>query len=127
TETMQAVAAEDPLMLVWWATPVECGSAIARLERDGSLSMDGATAALHRLDALAEAWHEVQPVEAARIAARRVLRVHALRAADALQLAAAVVASEGTPASLEIVTLDDRLLDAARREGFIAPGHPSSD
>jgi uncharacterized protein len=127
TETMQAVAAEDPLMLVWWATPVECGSAIARLERDGSLSMDGAMAALHRLDALAETWHEVQPVEAARIAARRLLRVHALGAADALQLAAAVVASEGTPASLEIVTLDDRLLDAARREGFIAPGHTSRD
>lgn len=127
TETMQAIAAEDPLMLVWWATPVECVSAIARLERDDSLTADGATAALQRLDALAEAWHEVQPVEAARIAARRLLRVHALRAADALQLAAAVVASEGNPGSLEIITLDDRLMDAARREGFVVPGHTRSD
>ena len=54
TEAMQAIAAEDPLMLVWWATPVECVSAIARLERDGDLATDGATAALQRLDALAE-------------------------------------------------------------------------
>lgn len=119
TESMRAVATQDPLMLVWWATPVECASAISRLERDGDLSSDGATAALRRLDALAEGWNEVQPVEAARMAARRLLRVHALRAADALQLAAAVVASEGNAASLEIVTLDDRLIDAARREGFV--------
>jgi predicted nucleic acid-binding protein len=95
---------------------------ISRLERDGSLSAAGATAALERLDALAEAWNEIQPVEAARMAARRLLRVHALRAADALQLAAAVVGSEGSPASLEIVTLDERLLDAARREGFAVRG-----
>src|SRR3954447_2892810 len=124
---MQAIAKEDALMLVWWATPIECVSAISRLERDGDLSSRGATAALGRLDALAEGWNEVQPVEAARMAARRLLRVHALRAADALQLAAAVVASEGNAASLEIVTLDDRLIDAARREGFVvrdgsAPG-----
>jgi predicted nucleic acid-binding protein len=45
--------------------------------------------------------------------------VHPLRAADALQLAAAVVAAEGIPASLSIVTLDERLAAAARREGFV--------
>jgi predicted nucleic acid-binding protein len=127
TETMQAVAADDPSMLVWWATPVECVSAISRLERDGSLTTDGTGVALQRLDALAEAWNEIQPVEAARIAARRVLRVHALRAADALQLAAALIAAERNPGSLELVTLDDRLLDAARREGFIAHEHTPSD
>lgn len=119
TGSMQTLASEDPLMLVWWGTPVECVSAISRLDRDGDLTSDGATAALQRLDALAGGWHEVQPVEAARIAARRLLRVHALGAADALQLAAAVVASEGHAASLEVVTLDDRLIDAARREGFV--------
>ena len=41
-----------------------------------------------------------------------------LRAADALQLAAAFAAAERRPASLEIVTLDDRLANAARKEGF---------
>jgi len=60
----------------------------------------------------------VQPVQSARRAARRLLRVHPLRVADALQLAAALVGCEGNPATLEIVSLDDRLIDAARREGF---------
>jgi hypothetical protein len=41
-----------------------------------------------------------------------------LRAADALQLAAAFTASEHRPASLQVVTLDERLADAARKEGF---------
>jgi hypothetical protein len=48
----------------------------------------------------------------------RFLRVHPLRVADALQLAAAFVAAERRPPSLQIVTLDERLADAARKEGF---------
>jgi uncharacterized protein len=122
TETMTAIASEDPRMLTWWATEVECVSAIARLERDGDLTGEATAEALARLDILAESWNEVQPVEATRRTARRLLRVHPLRAADALQLAAAVVAGEGHAASLEIVTLDDRLADAARREGFTVRG-----
>jgi len=50
--------------------------------------------------------------------ATRLLRVHPLRAADALQLAAAFIAAEQRPASLEMITLDDRLANAARKEGF---------
>ena len=107
-------------MLVWWATEVECVSAIARLERQGDLTGDATLAALARLEALALGWHEIQPVEAARRAAKRLLRMHGLRASDALQLAAAIVGSESQPESLEIVSLDERLVDAARREGFTA-------
>lgn len=105
-------------MVVWWATEVECVSAIARLEREGSLTSQSTREALERLDALAQGWHEIQPVASVRRTARRLLRVHALRAADALQLAAAIVASQAHPESLRIVSLDDRLIDAARREGF---------
>lgn len=118
TDGILAIAEEDPVMCVWWATEIECVSALARLEREGALTDSGATGALERLDLLSEGWNEVQPVVAVRSAARRLLRVHTLRAADALQLAAAVVAAEGQPASLEIVTLDERLAAAARREGF---------
>ncbi len=118
SDGMRVIAEDDPVMCVWWATEVECVSALARLEREGALTDTGTTGALERLDLLAESWNEVQPVMAVRSAARRLLRVHALRAADALQLAAAVVAAEGQPASLEIVTLDERLAAAARREGF---------
>jgi hypothetical protein len=118
TDSMRAIAEEDPVMCVWWATEVECASALARLEREGALTDTATTGALERLDLLAESWNELQPVVAVRSTARRLLRVHALRAADALQLAAAVVAAEGRPASLGIVTLDERLAAAARREGF---------
>lgn len=118
TTRLQALAAGDPAMLVWWASEVECASALARLERDESLDGDAANAAFTRLRLLAGSWHQVDASDALRTAAVRFLRVHPLRAADALQLAAAFEASERQPASLEIVTLDDRLAAAARREGF---------
>lgn len=118
TRRVQALAAADPTMVVWWGTHVECGSAIARLERDGALDESAVTHAFERLTQLAGGWHEVDQSEAVREAALRFLRVHPLRAADSLQLAAAFVAAEGRPASLEVITLDDRLAAAARKEGF---------
>ena len=118
-EALLGALERDAEMLVWWATPVECASAIARREREGVLELAQASAALGRLRALAAAWHEVLPSDAVRNAAQRLLRVHALRAADSLQLAAAVVAAEGEAPSLEFVCLDERLSAAATREGFV--------
>ncbi|MFL6196476.1 MAG: type II toxin-antitoxin system VapC family toxin [Thermoanaerobaculia bacterium] len=108
----------QPGTIAWWGTPVECASAISRLEREDKLSPRAATDALERLDALARHWHRIEPVDAVQETARRLLRVHPLRAADSLQLAAAVLASEGKPSTLEFVCLDDRLATAAEREGF---------
>jgi hypothetical protein len=105
-------------MLVWWGSAVECVSALARLERDGALDPPTMTLALQRLRQLSSGWHEIDPSDEIRETAARFLRVHPLRAADALQLAAAFAAAERRPASLEIVTLDDRLANAARKEGF---------
>jgi uncharacterized protein len=53
--------------------------------------------------------------------------VHPLRAADALQLAAAFAAAEGRPGSLELITLDDRLCLAARKKGFAVVENALSD
>ena len=97
---------------------VECASAVARLERDAFLDRKGAALAFDRLSHLADGWHEIEPSEIIRENAVRFLRVHSLRAADALQLAAAFLAAERRPSSLEVVTLDERLADAARKEGF---------
>ena len=108
----------DPEVVAWWATEAECVSALARLEREGSLTAPSMSEALRRLDGLARAWRVVQPVTAVRTTAIRLLRVHPLRAADALQLGAAIVAAEGHPATLQLVTLDERLAQAAEREGF---------
>ena len=115
---MQRLFEGDNELLVWWATEIECVSAIARLERDAQLTRRSITQALERLDALRAGWHEIEPLESVRRTARRLLRVHNLRAADSLQLAAMVSASEGYPASLQIVSLDDRLIEAAEREGL---------
>ena len=108
----------DPEVVAWWATEIECVSALARLERDGSLAAAAMTDALRRLDGISRAWREVQPVSRVRQTAIRLLRVHPLRTADALQLAAAVAAGEDRPATLALVTLDERLGLAAEREGF---------
>ena len=118
TERLQALAVKDPSMLVWWGTTVECASAIARLERDDALGEADAVEAFERLTQLSAGWHEVDPSDAVREAAVRFLRVHSLRAADSLQLAAAFVAASHRPASLDFLTLDDRLEMAARKEGF---------
>lgn len=105
---------------------MECASAIARLERDAALAEAAVTQAFERLKHLAHAWHEVDPSDPIREAAVRFLRVYPLRAADALQLAAAFIAAERRPSSLEVVTLDDCLAAAARKEGFALIEVPST-
>jgi uncharacterized protein len=71
-----------------------------------------------RLNELVRSWQVVQPVPRLRAVAVRLLRTHPLRAADALQLAAALEASEQEPHTLPLITLDERLALAAAREGF---------
>jgi predicted nucleic acid-binding protein len=126
TRQMQALMSDDAVALVWWGTAVECASAVSRLERDGQLNDQAVETAFARLRHLADAWNEVEPGDAVREAAIRFLRVHALRAADALQLGAAFVAAEGRPTTLEVVTLDDRLGAAARKEGFVVTAFKST-
>lgn len=115
---LMSLLERDPTMLVWWGTPVECTSAVARREREGALPSADAATALDRLRRLADGWQEILPTDPVRSTAQRLLRVHPLRAADALQLAAAILAAEHEPSSLELVCLDERLVEAARREGF---------
>lgn len=118
TDRALALVHEDPEVAIWWATPVECASALARLEREAALTPADAADAFRRLDLLARSWFEIEPHDELREVARRLLRVHALRAADALQLAAAYLAAERRPPTLEVVTLDERLRHAALKEGF---------
>ncbi len=117
-EAMLTLVDQDPVMLVWWSTPVECASAIARRERDESLTVSDAGVALDRLRALTSQWQEVLPSDAVRSVAQRILRVHPLGGVDSLQLAAAIIAAEREPTTLALVSLDARLNDAAAREGF---------
>jgi predicted nucleic acid-binding protein len=115
---LQALAGQDPDMLVWWGSQLECVFALTRIERTATLDAMAVSTSFERLKQLADNWHEVEPGGIVRESAVRFLRVHSLRAADALQLAAAFVAAERRPPSLQFVTLDERLADAARKEGF---------
>ena len=113
---------QDADMLAWWGTPVEIASALARREREGLLTADEVTTALTSVHALAESWHEIVPTDSIRQTAERLLRAHPLRAADSLQLAAALIAADHDPMALEFVCLDVRLARAAQREGFVVVG-----
>ena len=120
---LRKLSSEEPDITVWWSTGVECVSAVSRRERTGALPTEEAILALETLDHLATVWAEILPTEALRLDARRMVRVHDLRATDAFQLAAARSASEQRPEHVPIVTLDERLALAARREGFhVRPG-----
>jgi predicted nucleic acid-binding protein len=118
TARLAALLDAERGLVVWWGTAVECASAIARREREESLTAAGAAGALARLAVLAEEWREVAPSRWVRRTAMRLLRVHALRASDSLPLAAALAASEHETRALDFVCLDERLSLAAAREGF---------
>lgn len=111
------ILAEDPEMVVWWSTPVECASALARIRREGAVTEAAEWDALANLELLRAGWHEMLPGDTLRAQALRALRLHPLRTADALQLAAALEWA-GSPASGEIACFDARLGEAAAREGF---------
>jgi predicted nucleic acid-binding protein len=69
-----------------------------------------------------EGWLEILPSDDVRSRAIRLLRIYALRAADALQIAAAQVWA-GEVSGAELVTFDERLASVARVEGFrVSPG-----
>ena len=108
----------DATPAIWWTTPVECRSAVVRVVREKRASREEATEAMELLREARSQSREILPVEGVRTRAMRLLAQHPLRAADALQLAAALVWCEEQPAGETFVCLDRRLREAARREGF---------
>jgi predicted nucleic acid-binding protein len=118
TELARGWLAEDPHILTYVWTRVELTGAIERRVREGRIARSQRRRILDRVEALAAAWDEVTDVLAVRAAAISLLARHALRAADAAQLGAALVAAEGNPATLALVCLDRALALAGEREGF---------
>jgi predicted nucleic acid-binding protein len=104
--------------VVWWGTVIEAVSSLNRLTRDGKLSVAENRQAFARLDYLRSRWNEVQPTEEVRERAERLLRIHKLRAADALQLAAALVWCDDRPRGRALIADDGNLSEAAGAEGF---------
>lgn len=112
------IADEDEMIAIWWGTPVELESAAQRAARFSRIAPLSVRRARQILDEIEDRAAEIGPTEEVRERARRLVRVHELRAADALQLAAAVVWCGGRPKSETFVSLDRRLRIAAELEGF---------
>lgn len=114
--------AEDAELALWTLTPVEVSSALFRLVREGALAERAALQAEARIERLVRASAVVIDIDGVKARARRLLRVHQLRVADALQLGAALAWAADEPAGRILITFDDRLALAAAREGFALLG-----
>lgn len=115
--SVTALFRSDPSQAVWCLTEVEAVSALSRRSRK-DMSAKDVDVARKTLQKLADSWEEVASLDAVRTRAIRLLGTHSLSAADALQLAAALVFCDERTEGLTFVCLDDRLADAARKERF---------
>jgi predicted nucleic acid-binding protein len=109
---------DDPDMVLWILSRLELVSAIERRARERKLTARQRALALARIERLSKEAHEVSDVAAVRSRAVPLLARHPLRAADAVQLSAALLVADPDPSSLTVVALDRRLAEAAQREGF---------
>jgi len=119
-ETEQCVRAfqSDREVIVWTMSKVEVFSALCRRLREGSLKEHVFDAAKKRTKDFFDMASEVISLPKVKDRALRLLQVHPLRAADAFQLAAVLVATQEDTSKVPIMTFDDRLIQAAKREGF---------
>jgi predicted nucleic acid-binding protein len=119
SDSVLRIIQEDPEMAVWWGTETECLSALARREREKQLNHRDIAAAERDLNQIMAGALEILPSQELRRHARRLLMTHPLRAADSLQLAAAMILAGDQPSQVTIITFDQNLVACAQREGFI--------
>jgi predicted nucleic acid-binding protein len=105
-------------MNVWWGTDVEIVGALSRLLRFEGLSDSQFLDAKAQAAGLASRWFTVEPSNAIKLRAFQLLESCPLRAADSLQLAAALQWCENRPTGLMFLTADRRLSEAAQMAGF---------
>ena len=109
----------DPVIVTWWGSRIECTAALNRLELDHRFEeVTGLAGRWPSLGCWRPAGWRSSLWDRVYRRAVRLVRRHPLRAADALQLAAALMATGENPERLDLVSSDDRLSAAARREGF---------
>jgi predicted nucleic acid-binding protein len=106
--------------VVWWATSVEIASALARLVRMKYLDPTVWARSRRLAEDLADAWSVIQPSDVLRAKAFRLVDRYDLRAADALQLAAALEWCGDAPAGKVFLANDEKLREAAVLSGFDA-------
>jgi len=118
TRLAERLLREDPAVVVWALTRVELLSALARRRRAEPSAARRLQTARREIVGAWPRWSEVTAVELVRRHAERVVETHAIRAGDALQIGAALVAAGDQPDELDFVTFDRSQATAAEREGF---------
>jgi len=119
--TLRAIALYQTYdAVVWWATPVEIASALARLLRMKQLNSGEWSKASRLAKKLSDSWSMIQPSDALRAMSIQLVDRYDLRAADSFQLAAALEWCEYAPQNFVFLTADQRLRDAALLAGFDA-------
>ena len=123
TEIVARLLRSDPDIVVAWTATVECVSACVRRHREHIASDSQLAGALNRLRELNGYWNVTEPTTALRSVAEKLVARHAIRTGDAIQLASATVAGEGSGTAMEFVCFDRRLALAATTEGLrVVPG-----
>lgn len=115
---MQDIVKDDSPVVIWWGSTIECFSAIARLRRERILDSKQEQEIRRRLLEVKRHWTEILPGNDLKALAHQLLLLHPLSAADAMQLAAALVWADKLPAGHRFACLDARLIEAAGKEGF---------
>ena len=120
SHTRHAVAwlQADPAIAAWALTPAEVTSALERLRREGLVSLAAVADAEARMERFLRSAFIVEDIAEVQPTAQRLVRAHPLRAADALQLGAALVWVCHRFMRRLFLTFDQRLAEAASGEGF---------
>lgn len=107
-----------PAVFVWWETSVEICSALARIERENKITLSQRLKAEKRLTILEKVWKEILPNQRVKELARTFPAQYKLKAADSLQLAAALVWCQENPKGKDFVSGDEKLVKVAGTVGF---------
>ena len=113
------IVQDDPSIVVWWGSTIECFSGFARLRREHIIDPSQEQEIRGHLLTLKKYWTEIQPGDDVKAIAHQLLLLHSLSAADSLQLAAALLWADKLPSGHQFACLDTKLSDAARKEGFV--------
>jgi predicted nucleic acid-binding protein len=118
TQAVRKLLAGDREVVIWMFTRVELFSTLGRLGRTSRGLEDLLPGARADVSDFLAACATVTDVDGVGRRAERLVGLHPLSAADAMQLGAALVAARDRPESLDFVTLDRTLARAAQLEGF---------
>ena len=105
-------------LVLAWITRIEIYSAPSRLARQGVLNNKNYTIAVERFNWIEKNRIEVFPSETLRALSIDLLQQYELRAADAMQLASALIWCNEKPNNKPFITFDEQLALAASKAGF---------